>query len=643
MLKTKIFVWLVLLALAGYGHQPSVAVLKTDGPSADDRASSFGVYRGYSQAKYDQWTRTSRYVEVRDGTALAVDIVRPSLNGAAVSTPLPVIYTMQRYGRSHIYPGRDGVLTPVDTTSYIRSLVQHGYIYVSVGLRGSGASFGSVTGVQAASEARDAFDVAQWIVDQPWSNGRLGMMGNSYRANASLMAISAPHPAVQAIFPSMMDFDNYLTARPGGVLNAGLLTSWSQVTAILDGMVPAPEGLPVPQIPPVDDDPEGTRMAAAMLEHKRNSNALARASAPVRRYRDGYSYAAEPAEDENVLAAMLPRINRHKVPVYLWSGWQDLWPKQPFLWMANLEGPKKLAMGPWSHDPDERDAQGQRQPNEVERSRLQSVEMLRWFDYWLKDADNGIMDEPSYAVSIMEDAGNWRWVFADSWPLTDGVQEVPYYLSGGADGDGVLSTAAPKSQSSKDSFKVDYTATTGPQSRWIDGTSFFPLSYPDLTDNARKGVSFLTPPAEEPFSLVGHPVAELYVTSTAPDADVFAYVEIVKANGEARYLTEGVLRASHRTLGDAPYDTLDLPWPTHRKADVEAAGPLSGNIVKLRFALLPFSQAFAAGDRIRFTITGADKDNFEPFMQEQSPTLTIMRSERYPSHVRFPVREETSR
>ena len=231
--------------------------------SEPDRVSGFGEYEGYTEIQYQEWVRSSQYVEMRDGVRLAVDVVRPAIDGVAATEPLPAIYTMQRYGRSHIFPGQDAIATPVDRERQIRELVKRGYVYVSVGIRGTGASFGVYPGVYNANEARDAYDIADWIAGQPWSNGRLGMMGNSYRANASLMAASMPHPALKAIFPSMMDFDIYLTARPGGVLLTGALKSWTQITAVFDGKVAAPEGVPFPTIPPVDDDEDGALFRAA--------------------------------------------------------------------------------------------------------------------------------------------------------------------------------------------------------------------------------------------------------------------------------------------------------------------------------------------------------------------------------------------
>ena len=616
---------------------------EADAPTAANntqsaKLSSFGVYEGYSTAQYSEWVRASQYVAMRDGVKLAVDVVRPAVDGAPVEGALPVVYTLQRYGRAHLIPGRPGVSTPVDTTSYIRNLVEHGYVYVSVGIRGSGASFGTFPGVHAANEARDAYDVAEWIVSQDWSNGVVGMMGNSYRANASLMAVSAPHSAVKAIFPSMMDFDNYLTARPGGVLLTGALRSWTQVTGIFDGRMAPPEGMPIPTIPPVDDDPSGELMAQAIAEHADNVDVFERSKA--RLYRDDYSYEPAAMEDENILAAMLPLINEAKAPVYLWSGWQDLWPKQPFLWMANLEGPKKLAIGPWSHDPDERDMMRERQPNEQERIRLQAIEMLRWFDYWLKGVENGIMDEPSYSIAVIKSVEEWDWIHTDEWPLKPKSDQQTFYLAA-PEGDehGRLSLTAPTAEDGEDRFEVDFTATTGDRSRWIDATSFFAMNYPDLTPNAEKGVYYLSEPAEAPFDIIGHPVIKLYATSTAPDADFFAYLEILKQNGDAHYLTEGVLRASHRTVGRAPYDNLGLPWRTHARADAEQVAPLSGDIAELTFDLLPLSQRFEAGDRIRLTITGADADNFELYMEDENPVLSVARSASQPSSITLPIIE----
>lgn len=61
-----------------------------------ERISSFGKYHGYSQEKYDSWVRSSLYLTMRDGTKIAVDIIRPAANGKPVDKPLPVVWTHTR-------------------------------------------------------------------------------------------------------------------------------------------------------------------------------------------------------------------------------------------------------------------------------------------------------------------------------------------------------------------------------------------------------------------------------------------------------------------------------------------------------------------------------------------------------------------
>ena len=91
----------VLVALSGCAgpikrtsQPPSGTALPTI-----ERISRPGIYEGYSQPLYREWNKTSRYVTVRDGTKLAVDIYRPVQDGKLVSIPLPVIWTHNRYHR----------------------------------------------------------------------------------------------------------------------------------------------------------------------------------------------------------------------------------------------------------------------------------------------------------------------------------------------------------------------------------------------------------------------------------------------------------------------------------------------------------------------------------------------------------------
>ncbi|MEM9360476.1 MAG: CocE/NonD family hydrolase, partial [Pseudomonadota bacterium] len=456
------------------------------------KRSAFGVYQGYSVAKYNGWERTTQYVAMRDGVRLAVDVMLPSVDGIIADAPIPTIMILQRYGRAYIFANRDGVVTPVEGYPVVRELVKNGYALVSIGIRGTGASFGTFPGVQSANEARDAYDMVEWITKQPWSNGMVGMMGNSYRANAAMMAATSPHPALKAAFPSMIDFDNYETSRPGGILLSGPLKSWTYLTGVFDGRLPSGDDPRFPKVAPVEGEDGQTLFEQARAEHASNVDVLA--SSIEREYRDDYEYENVPQEDQNVLASLIEPINEGNIAIYFWSGWRDIWPKQPFLWMSNLTVPRKLTIGPWTHDADDRNPETRSLlKRENERNRLETIEALRWFDFWLKGIENGIMDESPYQIAVLNDVDNWKWISVDRWPIAPKKRSTALRLQ--LDKNGIereLSATTRAKVDQEFSFDVDFSATTGPRSRWKDATSFGGFIEPDIDAIAETGLAFVS-------------------------------------------------------------------------------------------------------------------------------------------------------
>ncbi|MXW55953.1 MAG: CocE/NonD family hydrolase, partial [Gemmatimonadales bacterium] len=156
---------------------------------ATDRVSEFGRYEGYSEPRFDGWVTTSRYVEMRDGVRLAVEVTRPALGGVLESKPLPVVWTHSRY---HRHPGQiirviapdldpaPDIRSQVDANEDLQRLVLHGYVVAAAGVRGSGASFGRYEGLFSESETTDAVELIEWLASQPWSDGNVGMYGGSY-------------------------------------------------------------------------------------------------------------------------------------------------------------------------------------------------------------------------------------------------------------------------------------------------------------------------------------------------------------------------------------------------------------------------------------------------------------------------------
>jgi putative CocE/NonD family hydrolase len=151
-----------------------------------------------------------------------------------------------------------------------------GYALVTVDVRGSGASFGEWTLLWSPQEIADLGEIVNWIVAQPWSNGRVGVYGVSYDGNTAEMTAALNHPAVKAVAPQYGDFDVYgHLMRPGGVYNRWLIKAWQGFTRRLDAndvcILAGAQGMDCGQIEsvitgvrPVDDDPDGSQLRAAI-------------------------------------------------------------------------------------------------------------------------------------------------------------------------------------------------------------------------------------------------------------------------------------------------------------------------------------------------------------------------------------------
>jgi putative CocE/NonD family hydrolase len=148
------------------------------------------------------------------------------------------------------------------------------------------------------------------------------------------------------------------------------------------------------------------------------------------------------------------------------------------------------------------------------------------------------------------------------------------------------------------------------------------------------GMSFATAPLEQDLEVTGHPVAHVWLSSSAADADVIARIDDVAPDGTARYVgVEGKLRASMRALGKAPYDNLGLPWHPGTAASRQPLTP--GEPVELSFDLMPMSYLFKSGHRIRITLQFADA-RATPRL-DPAPQVTVLHRAGAASRIDLPV------
>jgi putative CocE/NonD family hydrolase len=522
--------------------------------------------------------RTSFYIPMSDGTRLAADVYRPR---AAGRYPV-ILHASAARNRLDEKDNRSGAGR---FSVQMINLARQGYVFVVVERRGLGASFGVRRGYHDRTEARDSYDLTAWAARQEWSNGQVGVYGCSNTGDAAMHFLTtATHPALKAVFAGCFNWDKYSGGRRGGVL-----ANW--------GTGPQSSVEQDMKSNPVDGDDSRAVLREAVQSHAKNTPLLDLwAGMPNRD--DVSPLTGTPFWEEGSIATYGDAVRNSKVPVYIQGGWRDDFNAQGFITLANLTQPAKLIIGNWGHC--------------MSDEFPMAAEALRWFDYWLKGVDNGIMNEPR----IHYETVNAGWRTTDQWPLP-ASRATSAFL-----GDGTIGMQQP--QPGKLSFKVDY------QSVCAAGTGLGPTCPQD-----DKGLTFTSAPLARDLELTGHPVADVWLSSTVEDGPVFAYLEDVAPGGGITMVSEGRLQARHRKLAKPQFAVPGIPWHSFNKADVEMLEP--GKAARFQFDLLPISYVLKSGHRYRLTITGADPREKLRKTYSPAPTWTVWFDSEHPSQLVLPA------
>jgi putative CocE/NonD family hydrolase len=545
---------------------------------------------------YPDVVSESHYVAVRDGTRMAVSIYRPATGPQASDARLPVVFVFTPYrGR---YRAADGkiVETALGDNLGLRSLLRAGYVVAVADVRGKGASFGRRRGFQDRTEAQDGYDLVEWLADQPFADGKVGMVGCSYLGGSAFQVATTAPPSLKAAFIGASDLDKYAFVRNGGI-TAQFNTRPDEEPEVDLATVP------------MDEDRDGSMLRAAVAEHAANTP-----MGPLwygMPYRDSTSsFTGTRFWEEVGPYTYLDKVRSAGIATYFWGNWGDEPTSQIILSAANL-GSRMLA-GPGGHcvPPPGFDLAG---------------EIVGFFDHYLKGKNPAYDSLPrsTYWVEGLNGVGGY--VTSDQLP---GVQSrsVPWFLAAGA-GQSPAGGLKPVNATGEAglSFKVDYD---------LPPADYFAF-WPQPMD--AHGVSFTSDTLSAPMTLIGYPVAELTAATDNPLADVFVYLDRIKADGSSEVIAFGRLKLSHRKLAQAPYETLGLPWHSGLQADV--APPAPGELVPLSIALTPVSLVVAPGDRLRFVITGADprQRNLKDIRLDPAPNITVRLGGRTASRIDLPL------
>ena len=586
------------------------------------KLSRLGSYQGYSNPVANGYVRTSQYVKVRDGCLLAIDVLHPAMDGKPLGGRRPVVVRGTGYRRSFRRGERIAydvsriptiekypigfTITPYELAPVATRLVDHGYVFVSVDVRGTGASFGSYDQPATLQTGRDLADIIDWIAQQDWSDGKIGMWGRSWEAAIQLVTTVAGTRNLTCICPlaigSQMESTWY-----GGMFATGFRWPYNEMRKAME----------LDELATPVDGPEGEAMRDEAASNRPGYFPWPDKQALGEAYKDG-AYAVGWLERSLACGAPIdpaltrPRtvnedvasINACGAAVYWIDGWWDLnFINSAVSLYKGLTVPKKLTVGPWTHS-----------------QFAMAHEPHRWFDFWLKGIDNGIMIESPVQYSVSTTSGVTRWRGADDLPVA-GTQSRKLYLSvpAGADArrEGVLSEASGVEQALQ--YTTDYEVSTGPQTRTSYLWKSVQMKYGDLSHRLGRVLTFTTPPLTKDVELTGVPTLRLPLAVSASTAAIFATLEDVQPNGSSRYLTEGVLNLEYRAA---------LPLPEHYfgavlhpvfPSDKKAIQPSQRMDIVLD--MLALSSSVPAGHSLRLTIAGADQENY--YLAPCNPPTTI--------------------
>ncbi|MFK7733648.1 MAG: CocE/NonD family hydrolase, partial [Pseudomonadales bacterium] len=553
---------------------------------------------GDGAERYDGWLRFSEYVSARDGVKLAVDYYRPTFKGRLHKKRLPVVWQHTPYLRYRL--DENGALPKVPKLPALaegaQALLNAGYVFAVVDVRGSGASYGSSQLWIGPQQGRDAYDVSEWLAERSWSSGAIGMTGRSYLGTVQFFAAAENPPHLKAIFAEMAGFDNYSIFFSNGIYRADLPAAWRTMRAQLDYNAPLANGVFPPMgVAPVSADHSGELLAAAVRDHYNNRD-LADTVRPLRFRDDSDSVSSLKPHIASSPWHLIDKIKASNIAVYQRAGWFDMYARDALLMFHNLSNPKKLLVGPWYH----------REHFGIDLDE----ERVRWFDYWLKGQENGFMSEPKLRYLLVGDKE--RWMQGDSWDEQKSERRR-YFLNGQASGsarslnDGGMGLEAISSERAYDTFTVDpYFTLGGTLQRnsglWIERAQDCSSAvaahwcatesgYPDTQGLVSNLLTYTSETLNEQAQLVGHASVDLWLEANQSDAGVFVTLEEVLPDGSSQYVAQSGMKASHRALNNPPFANFDLPWHGNYRAD---NSPLTDQAVRLQFVLPPVANVFEA-------------------------------------------------
>ena len=536
-------------------------------------------------------------IPMRDGVELAADVYLP----ANKFLPAPAIIQSTPYDKSN----------PIFFLNEARFFQEHGYVVIVHDVRGRGKSEGCWRAF--VNDGPDTHDVIEWAAHQNWCTGKIGTTGLSYMGWTQWAAAfeKPPHltcmistsaagrwqqeiPYTSGVFQLYFGWWVYLVRRRITELHGLEEHDWETILRTL------PLASIGDFISPVGET------WSDMLDHD--------------------------TLDEHWKSLRFDeRYGEIDVPCLHVTGWYDMEDLAgAFHHYENMikasPGAKdqKLIVGPWSHI-------NCRWPHSsyggIEFGSSAAIDMdethLRWFNYWLKNEQNGVPGDPP--VKIFEPGKN-SWLSTDHWPLSNG--EISFFLRFNGT-EGSLSTVPPLTEDPAQSYRYN---PVDPAPTQVDIKKYpvedIPLDQTPV-ESRPDVILYTSEPLSKETVISGWPYLEIFASSDCEDTEWHVKITDVYPDGRSIKVTQGCLRASYR-------DSLEIPSPL-----------IPDHIYAFNIELWPTHHVFLPDHRLRITVTSSDfpwfarsMNCFGKIANLATPNIainTVFHAPVYPSCLKLPV------
>jgi hypothetical protein len=520
-------------------------------------------------------------IPLRDGSFVYADVFRP-----ADEDRHPVIMNFGDYGKAfdhgaicdeddalrkeasedRFFSGNpDGLQYENHETVNPSDWVPNGYVTIRVDARGVGKS----PGVQAPlgrQEAEDFYDAIEWAAQQPWANGNVGLWGMSYYAMSQHNVASLQPPHLKAMIAQGTDADSYNEyLYGGGLFSEGFWTWWHNILTHGNSC--------------------GERREVDWMSNVK-----------AHEFNDPAIYGS------HATTFMTPELEKITAPVWIVGSQSgavlhQLGSTETYIHSVNAKARRFDFIDAWF-------ANSYAAPTVADH--------LRFFDYWLKGIENGIMDEPAVRIQVRTGNASFYTMLEPEWPIPR-TDYVRYYLDATPSG-------WTGGEHEREVFRLSATPPTEEHSASYDAhlELGIPIPAPTMrvggTPRWSTGISFISDPMTEDMTMIGYMKTGLWVSSTSTDMDIHVSLRVIDEDDrEIRYEAAvlpmdpnnphpvgfGSLKVSHRKLDEAR--TTDY-WPVQSHTKVDYAPLKPGDVVNLELGLNPSSALIRKGCRLRVDI-----------------------------------------